>query len=46
MGPLFRLVGEICDKEEKGNPLFLFFATNLIHKRTGRLLTFYVITKG
>ena len=31
MGPLFRLVGEICDKVKKVDSLFLFFVANLIH---------------
>ena len=34
MEPLFKLVGEICDSEEKVDPLFLFFVTNLIHELT------------
>ena len=43
MEPLFKLAGEICDKEKKGNPLFLFFVTNLIHELTGRMLIFFML---
>ena len=43
MGASFKLVGEICDKEKKGNPLFLFFATNLIHELTGMVMIFFIL---
>ena len=43
MGHLFKLVGEICEKEKKGDPLFLFFATNLIHELTRRMLIFFML---
>lgn len=39
MFPLFKLVGEICDKEKK-DPLFLYFVTNLIHELTAAMLIF------
>ena len=46
MGASFKLVGEICDKEKKGNPLFLFFATNLIHELNWDGDDFfYIVTK-
>ena len=43
MGSLFRVVREICDKEEKGIPSF--FVTNLIHQLTGRMLLFMLQLK-
>ena len=43
MGHLFKLVGEICEKEKKGDPFFLFFATNLIHELTRRMLIFFML---
>ena len=43
MGPLFKLVGEICDKEKKVDPLFLFFVTNLVQELTGRMLIFLML---
>ena len=47
MGPLFKLVGEICDKEKKkGSPLFV-----LCHKFNPQTYGedvgfFYVVTNG
>ena len=38
MEPLLKLVGEICDKEKKVDPLFLFFVTNLMDELTGGVL--------
>ena len=40
MKPLFKLVGEICNKAEKRDPLFLFFVRNVIHQRAGKILIF------
>ena len=46
IGLMFKLLGEICDKEKEGDPLFLFFVTNL-KLQTYREDTnfFYVVTK-
>ena len=43
MEPLFKLVGEICGKEQKGDFPFSFFVTDLTHQLTGRMLIFLML---
>ena len=42
MGPLLQLVG---DKEQNGNPTFLYLVTDITHQLTENMLIFYVETK-